>query len=61
MYLVHCVVDCTASTADGLISFDIDAFAHLQMLTMVLLLPECTVVPSRLQYGRFFLRPILSL
>ena len=25
MYLVHCAVDCTASIAGGLISFDIDA------------------------------------
>ena len=29
MYLVHCAVDSTASIAGGLISFDIDAFAHL--------------------------------
>ena len=25
MYVVHCAVDCTASIAGGLISFDIDA------------------------------------
>ena len=32
MYLVHCAVDSTASIAGGLISFDIDAFAHLHRL-----------------------------
>ena len=31
MYLVHCAVDSTASIAGGLISFDIDAIAHLQV------------------------------
>ena len=54
MYVVHCAVDCTASIAGGLISFDIDAsliynLVQIPPLYVVVLVRVVQVPVNRLE------------